>query len=412
MYIRRAIETAIKRAVKTFPAIVVTGPRQSGKTTLLKNMFPSTHKFITLENPDIREMALEDPNGFLKLYSPPVIFDEIQYAPDLLSYIKTKIDNNRKPGLWLFTGSQSFALMQGISESLAGRAAVFNLYPLSLAEINMNSLSNLTTADFVKKVKTPDQLKIADFSSNITIADWILRGGYPELALNYQVDRDIWSSSYATTYLERDVRQIINVTDLNLYNKFLRMCATFSACILNESQMANTIGISIPTVKRWLSVLITGGIIFLLSPYFKNIGKRLIKRPKLYFVDTALASFLLGIHEKEILLSGPSFGNLFETAVISDFLKRFFNHGISPSLYYIRTQDGLETDLVIDINGKLYLFEIKSSSTLRPKHTSALKRWTSYFGNSAVAGGVIGCQDEYLPLSADIHGIPWKALAL
>jgi len=407
----RALQNSIKKAIKTFPAVVVTGPRQSGKTTLLRNMFPDTHRFITLENPELREMAMEDPNGFLDIYSPPVIFDEIQYVPSLLSYIKTQIDNNRKPGLWLFTGSQSFSLMQGISQSLAGRAAVFNLYPLSFSELNANSLSNLKVTDFLNSLRTPAESHVSGFSTNFTVPDWIIRGGYPELALNDEVDRSIWCSSYITTYLERDVRQIINVTDLNLFNKFLRMCASFTGRILNESQIANALGISVPTVKRWLSVLLTSGIIFLLPPYFKNIGKRLIKRPKLYFTDTALASFLLGIHDKEVLINGPSFGNLFETAVISDFFKRFANHSHINSQYYIRTQDGLEIDLVIDSGGKLYLIEIKSTATLRPKHASSLKRLALYLGGAAVPTGVIGCQNEYLPLAKNILGIPWETLA-
>lgn len=399
----RTLTKTIYRALKTFPAVVVTGPRQSGKTTLLKEICGKTHKFVSLENPDTRLRAKDDPISFLNYYNPPVIIDEIQYAPELLSYIKTKIDENRKPGQWLFTGSQNFTLMQGVSQSLAGRAAILTLLPFSYIErtgkgeksqdINI-LLQNLSP----KKINTTK-----NFLSEI-----ILRGNYPEIASKKSIDRQLWCSSYISTYLERDVRNLANIGDLNQFERFLHLCATRTGQLLNLSSLARDIGISVTTAKRWLSILEASHQIYLLYPYYKNIGKRLIKSPKLYFVDTGLASYLLGLNDKEILSQSQSFGALFETFVIMDFLKRFVHFGSLPSMYYLRTRDDMEIDLVIELNQKLYLFEIKGAMTITPKHATSLLRSHTDFKNLAKMAAIISASNENFPLGHNIMNYSWK----
>ena len=343
----RALSRVIGRALKTFPAIVVTGPRQSGKTTLLKTLFRDTHAFVTLEDPDVRIRAKEDPLEFLARFKPPVIIDEIQYAPELLSYIKTRIDENRKPGQWLFTGSQHFGLMQGISQSLAGRAAVLSLLPFSLAERIGRGDSTPAAADWLKVLRS-----CSEAEANLSLGEVLLRGNYPEIASRKAVDRQIWSGSYIATFLERDVRNLAHIGDLSQFERFLRLCAVRTGQLLNLSDLARDIGVSVPTAKRWLSILEAGYQIFLLYPYYRNVGKRLVKSPKMYFNDTALAAYLLGLHDKDTLFNSPSFGHLFETMVVTDVLKRFLHGGEMPSMYYLRTRDGLEIDLVIEVGQK------------------------------------------------------------
>ncbi len=402
-YKNRVLANTISRAIKTFPAVVVTGPRQAGKTTLYRMLFSKTHNFVSLEDPDVRVRAKEDPLNFLNQYKPPLIIDEIQYFPELLSYIKTKIDSNRKPGQWLFTGSQNFILMNNISQSLAGRIATLSLLPFSISELVDNAQS---TKDFTNWSKDKQLNKQA--KNKISLSDSILRGFYPEIATNKKVDRKLWCSSYITTYLERDIRSLTNIGDLSQFERFLIACAIRTGQILNISEIARDIGISVPTAKRWLSLLETGQQIYLLYPYYKNIGKRIMKSPKIYFCDTAICSYLLGIHNSETLLGSPYFGNLFETMIVIDFLKRFLHFGDKPSMYYFRTRDGLEVDLVIEIAGYLYLYEIKSSMTILPKHAASLKRMINEFGSIIKEAALIsGTEDNFLVLEP-IFNYSWK----
>ena len=405
---QRILAKTIKKAAKTFPAVVVTGPRQSGKTTLLKMLYSKTHNFVSLEDPDKRMKAREDPKSFLKDYPDPVIIDGIQYVPELLSYIKTRIDEDRRPGRWVFTGSQNFVLMQGISQSLAGRAAILSLLPFTYAEAEDNAQNSLSLQALLKKIYDKKNYSAKKDSTHNTM----LRGFFPEINSNRKVDRQLWCGSYISTYLERDVRNILNIGDLNQFERFLKICASRTGQILNISDISKEIGISVPTAKRWLSILEAGYQIYLLYPYYKNIGKRLIKSPKIYFCDTALATYLLGIHDKETLMNSPNFGHLFETMIVNDFLKRFLAFGNLPSMYYLRTRDGLEIDLLLEMGQKIHLFEIKSSATIIPSSASSLNKARKYFDETAGISAIISRSGNHSRLNDKTIDISWEDILL
>lgn len=368
MIFPRTITEQLHKTVETFAAIVLTGPRQSGKTTLLHREFGSTHQYINLENPDVQSRAVTDPIGFLENIYKPVIIDEIQYAPILLPYIKEKIDNDRTPGRWLLTGSQNFTLMKGVTESLAGRAAILTLLPLSLSERQ----SNGKNSQDIHTLFSQTQSKL--FQQKNIVLKYIFTGGYPEPISNTSISYETWASSYIKTYLERDVRDLKNIGNLLQFQAFLKSCAIRTGQILDLSALARDIGVSFTTAKTWLSILVASYQIILLPQYFQNLGKRLIKRPKLYFTDTGLATYLMGIRDLETLNSSPQYGALFETMVVVDFFKREYHHLNDSLLYYLHTRDGLEVDLVIEDNQKLYLIEIKSTSTITSTHTTSLVR--------------------------------------
>jgi len=403
--IYRTLSTTIQKALKTFPVIVVTGPRQSGKTTLLRNLLKKSHQYINLENPDVRIRAQDDPIGFLGQFKRPVILDEIQYVPELLSYIKTLIDEKRKPGFWILTGSQNFALMQGVSQSLTGRAAILSLLPFSLAERLDRGQKALPLEGLLKRkydaLTNKNDVKL--------LSEILLRGFFPEIAVNKKVDKDLWCGSYITTYLERDIRNLSQVGDLNQFERFLKACAIRTGQILNLSEIARDIGTSVPTTKKWLSLLETGYQVFLLYPYYRNIGKRLIKSPKIYFNDPALAVYLLGLRDKKTLANSPYFGNLFETFIVVDFWKRYLHSGVQPSMYYLKTRDGLEVDLVMEDSQKLHLFEIKSSSTITLKHANSLLKAKRDFGSLVKSSSVIS-QSQSVPLGRGIDNYNWSDL--
>lgn len=400
----RTISSSLKRAIQTFPALILTGPRQSGKTTLLKSLFGATHSYVSLEDPDQQDYAKTDPRGFLGRLRMPVILDEIQYVPELLSYIKSAIDDHRDPGQWLITGSQNFTLMQGVGESLAGRAAVFSLLPLSVAEIAKQGSTSLPPTLWLESFDKFDHQTVP----TLNLSQLLLRGTYPEPTLQLAVDRNFWCGSYITTYLERDVRNLKQVGDLGQFQTFLRICATRTGQILDLAGLARDVGISHTTAKRWLSLLETSHQVYLLYPYYKNIGKRLVKRPKLYFVDTGLATYLMGLHSSEILLSSPYFGPLFETFVVIDTLKRFYNHGLSPALYYLRTPDKLEIDLVIELEDKLHLIEIKGVQTIFSKYGNSLLRLKKELEQQIKTMALISNTDHSSPQPHKTINRSWK----
>lgn len=400
----RTLGTALNRACRTFPAILVTGPRQSGKTTLLRACFEHSHRYLSLENPDVRSRALGDPVGFLRDNRPPIIFDEVQYAPELLPYIKTAIDEQRTPGAWIMTGSQSFPLMAGVSESLAGRVAILELLPFSAPEAARFAGGELTLDDLLT-VAFDHQAPAT--AAPCELGDWLLRGAYPEPRANPGVDRDLWCASYIQTYLERDVRQLINVGDLNTFERFLRLAAGRTGQILNHSDLARDTGVSPPTARQWLSVLEASGLVYLLPPYFKNFGKRMIKSSKLYFLDTGLATFLMGLHSTDAILHGPTAGALVETAVMASWVKAFRHRGLPPSLYYWRSRDGLEVDLVIERNNRLYPIEVKAAATLTARHATSLVRFGDLAGQPQAPAVLVANVQAPFSLAPNVRVIPW-----
>ncbi|MFQ5455827.1 MAG: ATP-binding protein, partial [Nitrospirota bacterium] len=307
MYINRLIEKSLLDALETFPAVFIGGARQSGKTTLVKKVLKDRYGYVSLDELDIRSFAIEDPRGFLERYRTPLIIDEIQYAPQLLSYIKAIIDNNRKPGEWVFTGSQQWTMMKGISETLSGRIAILNLHPLSLSEMNKNlNIERENILSFIDYIiNRSDTLK-----DSISHGRWLLEGGYPEIFVNPKIKRNIWYSSYIQTYIDRDIRGNVKMSNLNEFERFLRLLASRTAQELNLSTLSRDIGVSVPAIKSWISLLEASSIIFLLPPYHKNFGKRIIKSPKCYFMDTGLVCYLVGLQDTEHLLNGPMAGAL------------------------------------------------------------------------------------------------------
>jgi predicted AAA+ superfamily ATPase len=338
-YIPRKLAGVLLDAARHFPAVVVTGPRRAGKTTLLRKLFPKA-RYILLEDPDVQARVRSDPRAFLEELRPPVVFDEIQNTPELLDYVRTVIDvGPRRMGQWLFTGSQEAPLMRGISESMAGRAAILQLLPFSLAETEKVSL---------------------------------LHGGFPEV-LARPGARSLWFSSYLQTYLERDVRTITNIRDLATFRRFLGVVASRHGQILNKTDLAAPLGVTVPTIGDWLHILEVTGQIILVPPYFENFGKRLIKSPKLYLGDSGLACYLLGLTSSAELERSPFMGAVFEGFIAAEILKSQANQGKRKELYYFRDQQGLEVDFLIPrTNAKLWLVETKAAKTVRPSMASPL----------------------------------------
>jgi len=347
--IPRTLSGTLLRLAKGFPVVVVTGPRQSGKTTLVRATFPEK-PYVSLENPDIRQFAAEDGRRFLANYPDGAIFDEIQRVPDLLSYLQGLVDDNREPGRFILTGSQNFSLARTISQSLAGRAGMAQLLPLSAAE--------LKTAGLLPP----------------TVDAWLYLGGYPSLSATEVTPGD-WFASYITTYLERDVRDLTAVRDLITFQRFLRLCAARTGQLLNLTSLAVDCGISQSTATAWLSILEASYIVFRLSPHFANFGKRLIKSPKLYFHDPGLAAFLLGIQSSAQLSTHAARPALFETMIIGEFLRARWNRGQPSNLYFWRDSTGNEVDLLRDEAGVLHPVEIKSGQTIASDMLKGLHKW-------------------------------------
>jgi hypothetical protein len=406
-YLTRSLAATARRAARTFPAVLVTGPRQSGKTTFLRREFGATHRYVSLERPDVRARALADPEGFLREAGQPVMLDEIQYAPDLLSFIKDRIDANRRHhGRWLLTGSQTFALMKSVSQSLAGRVAVLALDPLSTAEAagrpRRGSPADLLARVFAPPRRTPQ----APAGATVDVADWLLRGGFPEPRVNRRVDRTLWFSSYVQTYLERDVRDLLRVGDLETFRHFLFLVGARTGQLLNLAELGRELGVSAPTARQWLSVLEASQIVYLLRPFHRNFGKRLRKSPKLYLMDPGLATFLLGLHTTDAILQGPSLGPLVETAVVSEWVKTFRAAGLEPPFSFWQASTGHEVDLVIEYGGRLHGLEIKATSTPTPAHAAALLRWAEAAGPSTRVA--LACRiDAPHGLAGGARAVPW-----
>ena len=338
MYISRAIRPAIERFMGKFPIVSLTGPRQGGKTTLLRNLFPD-YRYVTLENADLREYALRDPNGFLRTYDRRVIFDEVQRAPQLFSYLQTKVDESQMMGQFILSGSQNFLLMEKITQSLAGRVAVMKLLPLSIAELRADQPS---------------------FSASLP--DMILKGGYPALYHRELTPMELFPS-YIETYVERDVRDILKVQDLIQFQSFMRLCAGRVGQLLNMQSLAADAGINVATARSWLSVLESSYIVHQLPPYFRNFNKRITKSTKLYFYDTGLACYLLNLRTPEQVETYYQRGSLFENLMLSEMIKKQYNQGLPAQFYFWRDSNGVEIDLVSENGTRLDFYEMKYSYT-------------------------------------------------
>ncbi|MFA5854691.1 MAG: ATP-binding protein [Candidatus Gracilibacteria bacterium] len=352
--IPRTLAKKLLKSAKGFPIVAITGPRQSGKTVLAKNTFKRL-PYVTMENMDTREYALSDPRGFLESVKDGAILDEVQRVPSLFSYLQEVLDNSKKRGWFILTGSEHFSLSEKISQSLAGRVAYKNLLPFSLQELE-------------GRPKTPK-----------TWEDWILKGFYPSVHTE-KVDSHEWLESYASSYIERDVRLLKNVHDLSTFRTFLQLCAGRIGQLLNISNLSTELGVSANTVKSWISILETSFIIFLLKPHHKNFKKRLVKMPKLYFWDTGLATMLLGIKNRSQLDLHPIKSALFENLIIADLAKQAYHHGENPSLFFWRDSTGHEVDLLWDTGLKLIPIEIKSGKTIKEDWADSLKFWCNLSG--------------------------------
>ena len=360
--IDRTIEPILLDLAKRYPVVTITGPRQSGKTTLCRKVFPNL-KYANLEAPDIRMFATEDPRGFLIAYRGGVILDEIQRAPNLLSYIQTIVDLENEPGQFILTGSQQFEVMNTISQSLAGRTALLKLLPFSLGELKQMPPSSI------------DRLILAGFYPRIH--DQILN---PAQALG----------DYLETYVERDLRQLAMVKDLSLFEKFLKLCAGRVGQVLNLQSLGNDVGVSHTTARSWLTLLEASYIIFLLHPWHANFSKRLIKSPKLYFYDVGLASFLLGLENEMQVSRDPLRGSLFENMVVMDALKYRYNRGMRSNIFFYRESNGSEVDLVAENGRDLCAIEVKAGATVNPDFFKGLNHFAKAIGTDRVLrGGVI-----------------------
>lgn len=368
--IKRDITQKLKYLATKFPVISVMGPRQSGKTTLVKEVF-SNYKYISLEDLDARVFAQRDPRSFLKDNENEngIILDEVQNVPDLLSYIQTYVDSTEKTGYFVITGSQNFLVNEAVSQTLAGRVAIFTLLPLSINELEQNNL----LADSPEKA--------------------IFYGSYPRIYKKDILPLDFYPS-YTTTYLERDVRQIKNVENLTSFQTFMKLCAGRIGQLINLTSLSNDCGVSVSTIKSWLSLLEASYIVFTLQPHYKNFSKRLIKAPKIYFYDTGLACSLLGINSLEQLYSHYLRGGLFESYIISDLMKQSFNIGIRPSLYFWRDKAGNEVDCLIEKGTQLIPVEIKSGKTINSDFFDGIEYWNNLSMSDPSGGFIVYSGDQ------------------
>ncbi len=360
--------------------MLITGPRQSGKSTFLKTE-SSDIPYITFDDPLNREFALNDPNGFLNQFKGgPVVLDEIQYVPEILQYIKIRIDNDRKPGIWIMTGSQRYQIMSGISETLAGRIAILELLPFGLEEIDI---------------------------SKTTLEETIWTGLYPE-PFCYPEKRELWINSYIQTYIERDVRQIANINDLRSFEIFINICAANHSHEFHPAEFSRSCGVSQPTIKSWSKILESSYFLLTLPPFFKNFNKRIIKTPKFYIMDPALAAYLTRQPSGESAIRGNMGGAIFEGLIVSDVWKTFYNLGKKPSVYFWRAQDGHEVDLIFQAQAKYWPVEIKMTSTPSLNHLKSINRFKKLAGEECSATGVLVCNiDKVANLPDNNIAIPW-----
>jgi uncharacterized protein len=407
MYINRTLATHLRTATRHFPVVLVTGARQVGKTTFLKAMSDENRNYISLDDPRLVELARTDPALFLQRFPGPVLIDEIQYAPELLPHIKMAVDGDRTPGRFWLTGSQQFHLMRNVSESLAGRVGIIRMLGLSRREQDQNEVD---TPPFLPEMENLAQRFATSPPLTLpAVYERIWRGSFPALTADSQLDRNLFFSSYVQTYVQRDVRDLARVGDETAFLRFVRACAARSAQLLNMADLARDAGVAPNTAKSWLSILEASGLVFLLEPYHTNVTKRLIKSPKLYFLDTGLCSWLTEWTSPATLEAGAASGAIFETWVIGEILRSWWHQGERASFYFYRDKDHKEIDLLILQDARIYPIEIKKSA-------SPDRRIARQFGIldklplQRGPGAVVCLMEHSLPLSEKVVTVPAGAI--
>ncbi len=401
-FIERTLSATLQASARNFSGVVVTGPRQSGKTTLVRNLFGATHRYCTLDDPTVREDAHRDPTLLLARFPPPVILDEIQYAPDMLHAVKVDMDAHRKQrGRYILTGSQVFPLMQGVTESLAGRVEVLSLASMSLREVDRHPDASTPWREMLFPPQPPSPAPALE-----VLLDRILRGGYPECALDQKLPFRRWHAAYVSTYLERDVRTLRAIGDLGDFQRFLSALAARTASLLNLEELGRDLGITAKTAKAWLSVLEASGQVAILRPHFANLGKRLVKRPKVYFLDTGTQAFLLGVSSPDQLLTGIAAGSLFESAVAAQLYRLLAHRGQPLRLHFWRTAAGHEVDFLLEDGTKLIPIEAKLTATPTKRDAAGIEEFQRLFGSRAGRGIVVCFCRERFPLTKTVDAVP------
>ena len=399
MYYNRILEQTIIKTSKTFPVVLVTGPRQVGKTTLLTKMAEESRTIVSLDNPTVRGLAKEDPELFLQRYKPPVLIDEVQYAPELFPYIKMYVDKHKNSGDFWLTGSQAFQMMENITESLAGRVGIVRLNGLSNAEIQQTFHKEFVV-DMEQLIKRRESSKEMDAAE---VFHRIYKGSMPRLYENTEVDLEQYYESYIETYITRDIKELTKVSDELLFLNFVRAVAARTASNVNFTELADEVGISAPTAKQWLSLLVISGIVLFIQPFSNNALHRIIKTPRMYFMDTGLCAYLTGWNSPEALERGAMNGAFFETWVVTEIYKSYTNVGKNPPLYFYRDSNNKEIDLLLYQNGTLYPVEIKKAAQPKnaTKNFAVLKKFADeQNGQKAFAGNgaVICLASDVIPI--------------
>lgn len=393
MYVPRYLEDVIRSVNKNFKVLYLGGSRQVGKTTLLKHLAEkSKMNYVTFDDLRLRKIVNDDPELFLETYKTPLLIDEVQYAPKLFSYIKIKVDSSDQAGRYWLTGSQQFSVLKNVQESLAGRVGILNLLGFSMAEENLikKQKESFGLANFGNRKFSKENFSVRQLFSTIH------RGSFPALVNNKNQNLEFFYNSYLQTYLDRDLRDIFGVQKLSEFHVFLQLCAARTGQILNISELARDAGVSVHAAKEWIQILEGTSQIYLLRPYYKNISKRLIKAPKLYFLDTGLAAFLTKWQSPETLFNGAMAGPIFETFVISEVIKSYFFRGKQPPIYYYRDKEGREIDLLIEKEDKLIPIEIKKAINIRDDDVKHIRYFQKNVENSS--NGAVICLDQEMRL--------------
>ena len=396
MYIERTLSNIVEKATKSFKVIMITGPRQVGKSTLFDNIIEPNRTKVTLDDTEVLGLAKNDPNMFFQTYQPPLLIDEVQKAPELFTYIKKIVDNSNEKGLFWLTGSQKFHLMKNVSESLAGRVAVLDLQGLSQSEKIKEPTRPAFTPDIDLQTKRP----IWSVKETFEV---IHKGSYPQL-FDGVTDWELYYKSYKDTYLMRDVKDIIKLEDETVFTRFLKILASRTSQVVSYADVARDADIAPNTAKAWMGILQTLGIIYFLQPYFENnINKRLVKTPKMYFMDTGLCAHLCGLNTPEMLMNNYLSGAFIETYAVSEIIKSYIHNGKTPNIYFCRTSSKEEIDLVLEENGKIYPIEIKQTAT---PTLSMAKHFKLIDEKKRGIGAIVCLSDKFIPMNKDVYIIP------